>query len=110
MEKKDQEIFYLNLNEISFYLFVSLGIIHMVSGLMVANEVNIKGAWLINKMVDTPFFFLSYIYIISTIKLSLMKKGNYSRLFDSYSVIIGAILFIAILSLDLIFDNQLPNL
>ncbi len=108
MDKADQQKFYKNLNEASFYFFVMVGIAHILSGLLVANEAYTKPAWLINRILDIPFLAVSYIYLMSIIKLHLLSKGNYSRLFDLYSAIIGGILLLSILVIDLYLDNQLP--
>lgn len=110
MDKKDQEKMWRNVNEISFYFFVIIGVIHVISGLLFANEIFTKSSWLVNRLLDVPFFLVSYLYIISLIKILLIKKGNYSRLFDAYSVIIGSVLSIVIFVFDLIFSNKLPPL
>jgi uncharacterized MAPEG superfamily protein len=110
MDKRDQEKFWKNLNEISFYFFVIVGLTHIISGMLYVNEIFSKSSWLVNRLLDVPFFLITYAYIISLVKTILMKKGNYSRLFDVYSVIIGSLIAVIILLFDLMFTNKLPIL
>lgn len=110
MDKATHKKIAKNINETSFYFFLTLSIIHIISGLLVVNKIYLRPAWLINRLLDTPFFIVSFIYIASLIKLSLLKKENYSHSFEIYSAIIGGILLLTILIFDLTFDNQLPTL
>jgi hypothetical protein len=109
IERKQQEIFAKNLNEISFYFFFILGTIHLISGMLVVNEFFIKSAWLINRLLDIPFLIVTLIYIFSNIKLYFISKKIFNPNQDLIFIIL--FLFIAVTSflLDLIFSNKIPN-
>lgn len=97
-----------NLNEISFYFFFIFGIIHIISGLLLVNNYLTKTNWLINKLLDIPFFLCFLIYFYSSLKISLINNDNYTRSIDFFLITVfssfGTIIFLA----DITFSNILP--
>lgn len=109
IERKQQEIFAKNLNEISFYFFFILGTIHLISGMLFVNDFYPNAAWLINRLLDIPFLIITLTYAFSNIKLYYISKKIFNPQQDLIFIII--FLFIAVTSflLDLIFSNQIPS-
>jgi hypothetical protein len=99
-----------NLNEVSFYFFFILSLTHILSGLLVVNEIYVKPAWLINRLLDIPFLWITLLYFYSNIKLYLLKQKIYSHSYELLLITlfttVAAFAFIA----DLVFSNQLPQL
>jgi hypothetical protein len=107
---KQQETTAKNLQEVSFYLFFTLGITHILSGLLLANQFYITSSWLVNRLLDIPFLITTLCYIYASLKLHLLKEKIYSHttdlIFATVFFIIGFTVFLA----DLIFSNQLPTI
>lgn len=105
---KEQQITAKNLQEVSFYLFFIIGIVHILSGLLLANQFYITTSWLINRLLYVPLLIVALCYIYASLKLFLIKEKLYNHtsdlLFKTVFFIIGFSVFIA----DLIFSNQLP--
>jgi hypothetical protein len=108
MDHKEQKKLYLNINETSFYFFAIVSLIHIISGLLVVNELYVKSAWLVNRLLDVPLFIITYLYLMSAAKIHMMNKENYSKTFDLYAIIIGIIISLGLIIFDLAFSNQLP--
>jgi len=103
-----KEKIYKNVNEISFYFFTVFAITHIITGLLVANQLYTKPAWLVSRLLDVPFFIASYTYIISFIKINLLEKNSQSHIFDILCLGIGVIITLALIIYDVAIPNQLP--
>jgi hypothetical protein len=109
LEKREQEIFAKNLNEISFYYFFFIGLLHLISGMLYVNEYYSKTAWLINRLLDIPFLIITLTYIYSNIKLYLIKEKNFNPNYDLLFIVIFVFIATTAFIADLIFSNQLPQ-
>lgn len=110
MDKQHQKIVYQNLNEISFYLFVILALVNFISGLLLINEISVREAWIINRLLDLPFFMIAFLYFFSFQKLKQIKKDNYNQIADIIVLSIGGLITLALIIYDLSIPNQLPIL
>jgi hypothetical protein len=108
MDKREQTQFYKDLNETSFYFFFSIALTHILSGLLVTNELIVKMAWLINRLLDVPFFLISCLYVYSALKVNRINQNNFDHHFDMWWATIGGSICIGVFIFDLIFANQLP--
>jgi ATP/ADP translocase len=109
MDKKEQIRFYNDLNEPSFYFFFSISIVHIISGLMVANNLILKTSWLINRLLDVPFFLISVLYFFSATKLNKIKNNNFDQHYDLWWAVIGGSIGLSVIIFDLVFSNQIPT-
>jgi hypothetical protein len=110
MDKQNEKIIYQNINEISFYFFVILGIVNVISGLLLANEISVRESWLINRLLDLPFFMVTFLYFFSLHKLNLIKKQNFNHFADILVIAIGGLITLALIIYDLSIPNQIPVL
>lgn len=110
MDKQNEKIIYQNINEISFYFFVILGIVNIISGLLLANEISVRGSWLINRLLDIPFFMVTFLYFYSYQKLIQIKNDNFNHFADILVIAIGGLIALALIIYDLSIPNQLPIL
>lgn len=110
MDKQNEKIIFQNINEISFYFFVILGIVNIISGLMLANEISTKETWLINRLLDIPFFMVTFLYFYSFQKLIQIKHDNYNHFADILVIAIGGLITLALIIYDLSIPNQIPIL
>ncbi|PIQ79673.1 hypothetical protein COV81_01205 [Candidatus Peregrinibacteria bacterium CG11_big_fil_rev_8_21_14_0_20_41_10] len=99
---------YQNINCVSFYFFATLGFVHLISGLFVANEIALKGMWLINRLLDVPFFIVSYLYFASLFKLQLDSDATNTNVWDLLIIVVGIGLLLFLQVYDLVFPNLQP--
>lgn len=99
---------YKNLQSVSFWFLVVIASLHFITGLLVANQLAIKSSWLINRLLDLPFFIVSYIYFASLIRLRNLPLNNNLNFWDLLIASLGLISIIGLQTYDLIFPNLLP--
>lgn len=110
LQKIDTRALYQNCKAVSFYFFAILGLLNLITGLLVANQITIKMAWLLNRLFDTPFLFVCYIYFGSLFKLQLDPHSNRVNIWDLVFVSSGTIILLSIQIYDLLLPNTLPQL
>lgn len=99
---------YQNINCVSFYFFAVIGAVHLLSGLFVANQIALNGMWLINRLLDVPFFIVSYLYFASLFKLKLDPDATNTNIWDLIIIFVGTGLFLFLQVYDLVFPNLQP--
>ncbi len=108
MQSKDLNLQTKNLNEVSFYFFFLIGLVHILSGLLLTNNYYIKTSWILNRSLDIPFLIVGLIYIYSNIKLYLINNKSYSRQIDFFLITTFGLLATVTFLADLVFSNRLP--
>jgi hypothetical protein len=108
MYSKEIDLKTKNLNEVSFYFFFLIGLIHILSGLLLTNNYFVKTSWIINRSLDIPFLIASLIYIYSNIKLHTLQNKSYSKQFDFFIITLFSLISTIAFLADLIFSNKLP--
>lgn len=114
--KLNRQIFYRNLSEVSFYFFISIGSTQILASMFYVNELFSKPAWLLSRILDTPFLFVSLIYLtarLQSYQLQLNQQNqitnNNSALnaFDLFILAAISLCFFIFQSYDLIFSHRL---
>lgn len=102
--------FFKNLNEITLYLLIPVGLICIISGMLYINQIAIKNSWLVNRSTDIPFAMILILYIYSKIKTIQYQNTNYNpkkfaQILEFTSIIA---IIIVVFTFDLLFANQIP--
>jgi hypothetical protein len=113
--KLNRQIFYRNLSEVSFYFFISIGSCQILASMFYVNELFSKPAWLLSRILDTPFLFVSLIYLTARLQSYQLQPtqqnstSNPSTLNATDLFILAAITlcFFLFQSYDLIFSHRL---
>lgn len=94
----------INLQKISFLLFLGIGIIHILSGLILENNATsnsstTKWAFIVERSFDIPFIFLSLLYGFSSlyVQFSSREKPNFTLatvLFTTVLIIFSSIIYV----------------
>lgn len=90
------------LRKTALIFFIVIGLTHIITGLMVSNDLYVQTTNTINKVLDIPFVFVATFFGLSNFKVSSESK------FKSLYFTIFAIICIAVLGL-MIFLNLLPD-
>ncbi|EKD48346.1 MAG: hypothetical protein ACD_65C00007G0001 [uncultured bacterium] len=89
-----------NINKISFPFFAVLGITHILSMLMLANNYVPTIAEIIYKTLDLPFLLSALIYGSSAFQLGLYKIRLHSRILTIILVILSSMIFMTAIYLN----------
>ena len=65
-----------NLKKVSLVLFIVIGIIHIVSGLMFTNGYLLPMSLIVNRILDIPFAMLGVIYAFMSIYTNIDEKSR----------------------------------
>jgi len=110
MRKKNQIALYENLKKTSLVFLIITGPIHIISGLLYAQNPFLKTSFLTNRVLDIPLLSFFMIYILSSAKLEkLMANQNSSKYDYLYWSVFITILVLA-LSFDLFYPAKLPKI
>lgn len=71
-----------NLQKVSLIFFIIVGIAHIGSSLMIANDYFPKQSILVNRTIDIPFIIVALAYGLSSLKLSIAKYHKTSVALD----------------------------
>ena len=94
-----------NLRKVSLVFFIITGLIHILSGLFVANGYFIRPANFINQALDIPFIITAMLYFYSSLKSELLKTEKYPPVLDTIFIILGFAVIIAIIGINLFLPN-----
>jgi len=89
-----------NINKVSFIFFAILGVTHLLSMLMLANNYMPTIAEIIYKTLDLPFLLSALIYGSSAFQLGLYKIGLHSRILTIILISLSTAIFVTALYLN----------
>lgn len=96
----------LNIKKVSLVFFIVTGIIHLGSGALIANQLYLKQALIINKIMDVPFVLTGLVYAFSSLRLGLTDN---TKLHKSLDIALIAVLVIIIIGL-IVVNFTFPDL
>lgn len=113
--KLNRQIFYRNLSEVSFYFFICIGSCQILASMFYVNELFSKPAWLLSRILDTPFLFVSLIYLTARLQsyqaqTTLQNPSNNPSPLNATDLFLLAAIglcFFLFQSYDLIFSHRL---
>lgn len=94
-----------NINKISFLFFAILGLTHVLSMLMLANNYATDLATIAYKTLDLPFLLATIIYGGSALQLGFNKIGLRSKALTTILMILGALIFAVALYINFFFPD-----
>ena len=65
-----------NLKKVSLILFIVLGLIHILTGFLMTNNIGVPYTFIANHIMDIPFAMTALIYGLSSIKTGLKDQGS----------------------------------
>jgi len=95
----------LNIKKVSLVFFVATGIIHLGSSALIANELFLKQALIINKIMDVPFVLTGLVYAFASLRLSLTDTQNPHKTLDIALMAILVVIVIGLIIVNLTFPD-----
>lgn len=95
-----------NIKKVALTFFIITGLLHLGSSILIANQLYLKQASILNKTMDIPFAITGLIYGLASLRLALTNQEHEHKILD-----IGMICVIILVLLGLIGINLfLPDL
>ena len=88
-----------NIKKVSLIFFIITGILHLGSSLLIANQLFLKEAFILNKTMDVPLVLTGLLYGFASIRLMLTDPQKNHKMLDIFllAVIVltvGGLIFI----------------
>lgn len=98
-----------NIRKISFWFFVTMGLIHFLTGLLYVNNYFTVQAGIINRVTFIPFFVATYTYFYAQLKCHIIQQGRDRRWISGVLIAIGMAIFIVMLGVEIgLVDDPTP--
>lgn len=95
-----------NIKKVALVFFIVTGLLHLGSSVVIANELFLKQATIINKVMDIPFILTGMIYGFASLRSSVTNPEEKHKILD---VSLSIIVIIALISL-IIINIFIPDL
>lgn len=95
-----------NIKKVALIFFIITGLLHLGSSLLIANELYLKQAFILNKTMDIPLILTGMLYGFASLRLALTDTNKNHKILD---IILMSIIVLVLAGL--IFINlAIPNL
>jgi hypothetical protein len=95
-----------NIKKVALIFFIITGLLHLGSSLLIANELYLKQAFILNKTMDIPLILTGLLYGFASLRLALTDPNKNHKMLD---IILMSIIVLVLAGL--IFINlAIPNL
>lgn len=83
-----------NIKKVALIFFIITGIFHLGSSILIANQLWLKNATIINKTMDVPFVITGMLYGLASLRLSLTNPEKPHKILDI--ILISAIILVLV--------------
>jgi len=95
-----------NIKKVALIFFIITGLLHLGSSLLIANELYLKQAFILNKTMDVPLILTGMLYGFASLRLALTDTNKNHKILD---IILMSVIVLVLAGL--IFINlAIPNL
>lgn len=95
----------LNIKKIALLFFIATGFIHLSSNIIIANNLFLKEASLLNQIITLPFILTGMIYALASFRLSLVSTDHEHKILDTTLVSIVIIAFVGLLAINILIPE-----
>ncbi|MCK9186664.1 hypothetical protein M0P48_04480 [Candidatus Gracilibacteria bacterium] len=92
---------FLNIKKVSLIFFIAIGIIHLGSSMLIANNLFPQISYIINKTMEIPFILTGMIYGLSSLRISFSNQENPHKVLDISLISLIIIVLIALVVINL---------
>ncbi len=94
-----------NIKKVSLIFFIITGFLHLGSTAFILNNLYLKQALILNKIMDVPFVITGLAYGLSSLRIALTRPDKDHKVLDI--ILIGVIILalIAMIAINLIFPD-----
>jgi len=75
---------FINIKKVSLIFFIAVGLIHLGSSMLLANNVYSQVSYIINKTMEIPFILTGMIYGLSSLRISFFNPENPHKILDIF--------------------------
>lgn len=97
-----------NVQKISLIFFIVIGFAHIISNMLIADQLYLSLSHLIGRILDIPFIVTGLLYGFSSLRLALANDDKKHTILDTTLAIIACIIFLAAVIIN-IFFKDLPS-
>lgn len=94
-----------NIKKIALVFFVLTGIAHFGSSILIANELYLKEASIVNKVMDFPFILTGLVYGLSSLRLSFANPEKNHKKLDIFLALIVIVVLIGLVIINLVLPD-----
>lgn len=91
----------LNIKKVSLIFFIIIGILHLGSSMLIANNVFPQISYIVNKTMEIPFILTGMIYGLSSLRISFFDQENQHKILDIFMISLIIIVLIALIVVNL---------
>ncbi|MBI4232007.1 hypothetical protein HY605_02140 [Candidatus Peregrinibacteria bacterium] len=94
-----------NAKKVALVFFITTGIFHLGSSILIANEIWLKNATILNKTMDVPFVITGMIYGLASLRLSLTNPEKQHKILDIILISAIILVLIALIMINLLLPD-----
>ena len=95
----------LNIKKVSLIFFIITGILHLGSSVLIANQLFLKEAHILNRTMDIPFLITGLIYGISSLRISLSDTTKPHKTLDIISISAIILVLIGLILINILLPD-----
>ena len=92
---------FLNIKKVSLIFFIAIGLIHIGSSMLIANNVFPQISYIINKTMEIPFILTGMTYGFSSLRISMFDQENPHKILDIFLISLIIIVLISLVVINL---------
>ena len=95
-----------NIKKVALIFFVMTGLLHLGSGIFIANNLFFKEALILNNVMDIPFIITGLIYGFASLRLSLSDPNRKHKILDISLIIIIMLVLVGLIVINLLYPDS----
>lgn len=94
-----------NIKKVALIFFIITGFLHLGSSALIANQIFLKQAFILNKTMDIPFIITGLIYGFCSLRLGLSNPEKQHKILDISLVCVIMLALIGLILINLLLPD-----
>lgn len=94
-----------NIKKVALIFFIITGFLHLGSSALIANQIFLKQAFILNKTMDIPFIITGLIYGLCSLRLGLGNPEKQHKILDISLVCVIILALIGLILINLLLPD-----
>jgi hypothetical protein len=94
-----------NAKKVALIFFIVTGTLHLGSSVLIANEVFLKQAFILNKTMDIPFIITGLIYGLATLRINLTNPEKEHKILDISLICVIILALVGLIVINLVIPD-----
>ncbi|MDP2642293.1 MAG: hypothetical protein Q8P62_00430 [Candidatus Peregrinibacteria bacterium] len=91
----------LNIKRVSLIFFIAIGIIHLGSSMLIANNIFSQTSYIVSKTMEIPFILTGMMYGLCSLRISLTNPEEPHKTLDIFLISLIIITLVALIIINL---------